>query len=418
MTTSRTALLLLPVLLLTACKGQGDAAKGGPPKGPSIVRIAIATPERVDRIVELTGTLSGLEEVTVSAEVDGRVERVAADLGDAVAQGAVLVQLADAEPRLRAAQAEAEYLQTLAKLGIDDGGLEGFVVTEAASVKRAKADDEEAKKNLERGEELTRRGLAAQGELDTLRTRARVTEAALQAAVEGARGDRASAMGKRAAAGLARKKVRDCAVGSPVKGLVARRHVSLGQYVKAGQSVMDVVIADPLRLRGEAPERYAGVLTAELPVAVRIDALGRTVEGKLSRVGPSISGTSRTFPVEALVPNDGALQPGLFARATVRVGADEEVFALPETAVATLAGVTKVYVEIDGKAAERRVTLLRKRGSDALVAGELKAGERVILTAIARLFDGAEVKVDEGPDVAPATPPAREATGGQPDKRG
>ncbi len=409
---------LLLLLLVASCRGQGDAAKGGAPKGPTIVRVAIATPERVDRLVELTGTLAGLEEVTVSAEVDGRVERVAADLGDAVAAGALLVQLADAEPRLRAAQAEAEYLQALAKLGIDDAGLEGFVLSQAAAVKRAMADDDEAKRNLERGEELARRGLAAQGELDTLRTRARVAEAALQASIEEARGNRASAMARRAAAGLARKKTRDCSVASPVKGLVARRHVSLGQYVKAGQPVMDVVISDPLRLRGEAPERYAGVLAAELPVAVRIDALERTVEGRISRVGPSISGTSRTFPIEALVANDGTLKPGLFVRATIRVGADEEVFSLPETAVASVAGVTKVYVELDGKAAERRVTLLRKRGSDALVAGELKAGERVILTAIARLFDGAEVKVDAGADVAPAAPAGGDAARGAPDKRG
>jgi hypothetical protein len=67
-----------------------------------------------------------------------------------------------------------------------------------------------------------------------------------------------------------------------------------------------------------------------------------------------------------------------------------------------VAGVTKVFVEEDGKARERPVQVLRKRGSDALLSGPLEAGDRVILTAIARLYDGAEVKVDE----TAAAPPA------------
>ena len=110
---------------------------------------------------------------------------------------------------------------------------------------------------------------------------------------------------------------------------------------------------------------------------------------------------------------DGKLKPGLFARARVVIGNDETVLAVPETAVSALAGVTKVFVLEDGVAKERKVDVLRKRGSDALVAGELKAGEQVIITGIARLFEGAEVKLDGAP--ASSSPPA---TDGVPPKRG
>jgi len=95
------------------------------------------------------------------------------------------------------------------------------------------------------------------------------------------------------------------------------------------------------------------------------------------------------------VPNpSGALKPGLFARARVRLGRSEQLVAVPETAVANLAGVIRVFVLEDGQARERKVHIVRKRGSDALLAGELKAGEQVILTGIARLHDGAPVQRD------------------------
>ena len=141
-----------------------------------------------------------------------------------------------------------------------------------------------------------------------------------------------------------------------------------------------------------------------------------------------MSPATRTFTVEVRVPDPGGrLKPGLFARAGIQVGRTEAVFAVPETAVASVAGVHKVFVEVGGKASARDVRLVRKRGGDALVVGvvctppalragstspregdatdcqptaPLSAGDRIIVTGVARLFDGVEVKVD-----APAEPP-------------
>ena len=389
-------------LAVAACGGKDPAAGGKGAKGPVVVRVGEARLERVDRVVEITGTLGGDEEVTVAAEGDGRVEAIAADLGDEVKAGGPLVKLAAQELRLRAEQARAEYQQALAQAGVDEGGLDSFAVEQHAAVRRAAADRAEAVRNLERGRELFKRQLAAQGELDALETHERVADAAYQSALETARSARATALARRAAWGLAKKKLDDATIASPVQGRVARRHVALGAYVKVGQPIADVVTVDPLKLRGEVAERYAGQVAPGMEVTVRVDAGAREVKGTIARVGPAIAASSRTFPVEANVANQGgALQPGAFARAEIRLGADEEVVAIAETAVSNVAGVTKVFVEANGKASERKVTLLRKRGSDALVAGDLAAGDRVILTGVARLFDGADVKVD-----APAPPPA------------
>ncbi|HWV39410.1 MAG TPA: efflux RND transporter periplasmic adaptor subunit [Vulgatibacter sp.] len=382
--------------LLLAFGCSGGKAPAARQSGPVQVQATVVQAERVEQVVELTGTLGGAEEVTVAAEVDGRVQKILADLGDRVDAGAPLLQLDAAELRFKVEQAESEYLQSLARLGIDSRNLDRFDPDGQADVRRAEADLAEAKRNLQRGAELASRGLLAEGELDTLATRERVAEAAHQKALEDARSNFALAKGRRASLGLARKKLADATISSPVKGAMARRMVALGDYVKAGQPVAIVVMTDPLKMHGEVPDRYAGRIGPGMPVEIELDESGLTFSGEVSRVGPLVSATSHTFPVEALFANgEGALQPGLFARARIRVGTEEEVFAIPETAISQVAGVNKIFVVEDGKARARPITILRKRGGDALLQGELRSGEQVVLTGIARMYEGAEVKVVE-----------------------
>src|SRR5687767_2266993 len=141
----RRTLVLVAMLLLGCGKsaspsGAAPGGGGGKPKGPAVVRVVEVKEEVTERVVEITGTLAGSEEVTVSAEVEGRVEKVAADLGDSIQRGGLLVQLQATQSRLLAEQAEAEYLQALAKLGVDDAGLDKVDPATIASVKRAEAD--------------------------------------------------------------------------------------------------------------------------------------------------------------------------------------------------------------------------------------------------------------------------------------
>jgi RND family efflux transporter MFP subunit len=392
------ALFLSLSLMVSACKGGGDAGApgGGKPGGPVVVRVAVARAEALPTALEFTGTLSGGEEVTVSAEVEAVVAEIVADMGDRVAAGDPLVRLNVEDLRLRAEQAEAEFQQARARLGTEPGR---FVPERTAAVRRAQADLEEARRELTRGEELRRREVSAPADLESLRTRVTMAEAALQSGVEDARAAAATANARRAAAEIARKRLRDAVIRAPIAGAVSRRLVAPGEYVKIGQAVARVVVTDPLKLQGEVPERHAGAVKVGLPVTVTSEALvGQTLSGTLTRVSPEVSVSSRTFTVEArLADPEGRWKPGMFARASIQTGTTESAFAVPETAVVNQAGVSKVFVEQDTKASAREVRLVRKRGGDALVTGPLTDGERVIVSGVARLFDGAEVKVDATP---------------------
>lgn len=393
--------------------GAAGGAGGKPPSKPLVVRTVTATLERVDRVIEITGSLAGAEEVTVSAEVEGRVDRVAADLGDVVKDGGVLVQLASQTPRLLAAQADADYAQALARVGVDDAGLDTAAKDQVSAVRRAAADRDEARRNLARVQELFDKKVASTADLDVARTRDAVADAALAAAGDDALANIAIAKSRRASLGLARKRLNDTTITSPVAGVVAARLVSLGELVKAGQPVARVVVSDTLKLRADVPERYADVVAKGLSLEVEAGPRDTKASGVISRTGPLVDAASRTFPVEAVFDNKGGtLKPGTFAKARVVTGVDEAVIAVPEVAVSSLAGVTKVFVVDDdaepARAVERRVTVLRKRGSDALVAGELKEGERVITTAIARLFQNAPIELEKATDEAKA-PAKKEA---------
>jgi RND family efflux transporter MFP subunit len=399
---------MLFLVLLAGCAGKGDGPGkgGGRPSGPVVVRTAPARPEMVEATVEISGTLAGAEEVTLAAEVEAPVEAIVADMGDRVKAGDPLVKLDVEDLKLRADQADAEHRQARARLGAAPGK---FEPESYAGVRRARADLDEAKRNLARGEELMRRDVSSAAELDALRTRVATAEAALQSALEDARGAVATVDARRAAAEMAKKRLRDAVIRSPVDGAVSKRLVAPGEYVKVGQAVARVVVTDPLKLTGEVPERYAGVVKPGAAVRAASDALpDQTLEGKLTRVAPDVNTSSRTFTVEAHIPDpEGRLKPGLFARAEIAVGGAEAVFAVPETAVVNVAGVVKVFVEEGGKANERKVRVVRKRGGDALVSGPVTAGERVIVTGVARLFDGAEVQVDAGGGAAPASEAAK-----------
>lgn len=406
------ALPPLVIALALGCGGSAPpSAMGGGPGGPGgkggkpvTVRAVLVKEERVERVVELTGTLRGTEEVVVSAEVDGRVERVAADLGDTVKAGATLIALARETPRLQVAQADADYATALARAGTDDAGLDTATPEAVAAVRRAAADRDDAVLNLKRITELSQKGVASQSELDSAKAREQIAQAAQAAARDDAAANIATARARRAALGLTKKRLADTLIGSPVDGVVAERLVGLGELVKPTQPVMRVVQTNPLKLRGDVPERYADVIKKDLTLDLDVDALKITARGVIARVGPAVDGDSRTFPIEAEFNNDdGRLKPGAFARARVVIGEDELVFAVPETAISNVAGVARVYVVDDDQAADRRVQVLRKRGSDALITGDLKAGDRVIVTAIARLFPGAPITIDDGP---PPSPPA------------
>ena len=172
--------------------------------------------------------------------------------------------------------------------------------------------------------------------------------------------------------------------------------VSAGEYVRAGTPLFDLVADHPLKLRGDVPERFAQELAVGQPVQIKVDAYPEVLfEGRLARVSPAANPENRSITVEAVVDNpDRRLKPGFFANASIVTRADDEAVVVPETAVISFAGVTKLFVVRDGVAYERHVRTGTRddQGLIEIVEG-LHADEVVATSGLSKLENGAPVTI-------------------------
>ena len=396
-------ILLLAILLLAlplyGCERNTSAAKDKKQPGgdaPLPVTVAPVRTQRVPRTVEFVGTLYANEEVTVSSEVDGRLASIAADLGDRVSHGQTLAKIHDAEFRLAIRQTEGNLKEILAKLGLAKTPPPGLDVSQTSLVVKAKAELDDAQATLKRTKTLYDRQLIAAQEYDSAQTRARTAMAMYKNSLEEARALAANAYAKEAQLETARKKLRDTVIGAPLTGSISKRFVSSGEYVKTGTPLFTIVADHHLKLRGMIPERFAPRVQTGQPVEIRVDSSPETVfKGALTRISPSSEVTSRSFPIEALVENpDRRLKPGFFARATITTHIDPNALTVPQQALVSFAGITKVFVVENDVAHERIVqTGVRAGANEVEIIFGLKPGELVGISGLTRLTDGATVKV-------------------------
>ena len=299
------------------------------------------------RLVNFVGTLYGNEDVTLSSQVEGQIKSLSADLGDHVDAGQVLAQIEDDQWRARLREAEA----TLAK---------------------ARADEA-------RGRQLVDRKVISPQEYESMKTLVEVAQA---------QRDTLTVM------------IRHARVDAPISGAVARRFVSSGEYVHPGSQLFSLVAEDPLKLRGDVPERFAHELQVGQSVQVRVDAFPNAAfTGQLARISPASNPENRSMAVEAIVDNhERMLKPGFFANAAVVTRTDDRALLVPQEAVITFAGVTKLFVIQTGVARERRVQT-GTRGSGGLVeiTEGLAPDELVATSGLTRLEDGVAVTVREPP---------------------
>src|SRR3954463_16240211 len=111
------AVLLGCLLLSTGCTRQ-QPVQAKLDTGPIQVKAGTVAARDVRRVVQSIGTLYPFDETIVSAEIEGRVTDVNADLGDQVAKGQLLVKISDEEQRYLLAQNEAQLRMALERLGL------------------------------------------------------------------------------------------------------------------------------------------------------------------------------------------------------------------------------------------------------------------------------------------------------------
>ena len=365
-------------LTFTACRATETAAPAAEVRSTASVSVAPVSGVDEPVIIEATGSFQADESSDVAPDSSGRVTATPVDVGQYVRRGAVLIRIqgVDANLRLdetRAAEARAE-----------------------ANLKLAESQNALAQTTAERHVALLARGLVAQTAADEARTQA-------ESATNGVLVARASVAQARAQRALAEKAVADVVVYAPFDGYISQRGVSVGEFVQPSTAVVTLLRIDPLRLQLMIPSVQASSIQTGQTVTARVDAYpGKLFEGRITAMNPLIAAESRSFLVEARVPNPGALlKPGMFAVTSIQQGRTERALVVPKRAVIEDVNTNsyRVYVVDTDNTARLRVVQLAARQAQSdttkLLTG-IKEGERVATSNLAELYDGARVSIAGG----------------------
>lgn len=391
----RWSLTILALAFFSGCARQAPVTAAKDSTGPVPVRVTAVSTREVRRVVESVGTMFPYDEALISAEVEGRVDEVLADLGDHVAKGQVMVRISDEEQKYLVAQNEAQLRQSLERLGLKNENDRVADIRETPEVRRAQADLFDAEQNFTRVRSLVEQGIASRRDLDQGQARYDAMRAAYDATLNQTRNLMQEVQRFRAILDLQRKKLRDTTVRAPFDAFVKERQVTAGQYVRANSPLMSLVKTDPVRLRIEVPERMAPWIEIGQRAEVQVEAFeGRLFEGKVWRIAPTVDQAKRTFIVEALIANpSGELKPGSYARARLATGKSERIRLVPREAVNYVFGSNKVYVVKNNVVEARDVKLGDQYDQNVEILEGLQDGEWLATTQVNRLDTGTRVVV-------------------------
>jgi RND family efflux transporter MFP subunit len=389
------ALIIASASLAAAGCGRADTADAQSREGaPKRIATAVVVKDSVRRAVDVVGTLTAVDQVTVSSEADGTVRAVLADLGDRVKAGQVLVELDREKQQYTFEQQQAALARALAQYGAPDAD-HLPPIEQTPDVQKARAELVQAQQSMTRANELFSHTLISQQQFDDAKTAVQSKQASYDAALQNARNLGASIQASQATAKLAGRQLRDTSIRAPFDGYVEKRLVNLGELVKAQMPVMGIVRLDPLKVTAELPERMAPWITSGRPVALHVDAYkDRTFTGTVTRISPVVNTATRAFPFEAAVPNsDAALKPGTFARVHVESGKVDDILTLPYAALQYRYGVNRVFVVRGDRLSARELQVGERLGDRIEISSGVKEGEPVAITDVDTLSDGVLVAV-------------------------
>lgn len=376
---SRPAAALAAALFVSGCGSGANTAQ----EQRIPVTIAVARQRSFSSTIELSGTLSAVQSVTVGAASPGRLVSVDVRVGDAVTTGQLLAQV-DA----------SQYAAQLS-------GARAGAVAASDSQRAAQAQLEQARSRLDLARTTAARmsTLYAQGaiskqqqdETQSSLAAARAGVSQAQAALSAAAGLTAQARAGVTAAGVP---LANATVTAPFSGIVTQKFVEQGAVVGPGSPIVTVQNVRDLELDTALAEDDAAGVVPGMPLRVRVDALhGASVPARIRTVVPSENPALRSVTVRVAVAPVPGLLPGMFARVFVP-GVPHVGVGVPSGALVTRAGQTGVFVVSDNVASFVPVQAGASGNGMVEVRG-LRAGTRIAVSGIERLTDGATISISE-----------------------
>ncbi|QDT00265.1 efflux RND transporter periplasmic adaptor subunit [Adhaeretor mobilis] len=316
-----------------------------------------------------TGTLEARVQTTISPKISGRIVEVLADQGDRVETGELLVRLDDEELNRQVAIAEANVDAATAA-----------IVLLTADKNRAAAIHDQAKKNHDRTQSLVSQN-AVSGEVvdravESLTVAAAGNSRAVAAITEGQK----ELVAAEKTLEYHRTILHDTHIHAPYEGLIVGRNREPGDVVVPGSDILTLISTDDLWISAWVDETEMARLQMDQPARVVFRSEpAKTYPGQIARIGKEADRETREFIVDVRVlelPTNWAV--GQRAEAYIQITNKDDVLLLPPSAIVRRKDVEGVFINLDGVAKWRPVSL-GVRGRDAAEVLEgLAAGDLVI----------------------------------------
>ncbi len=333
------------------------------PKQPVPVESAAAARRALRETIVYPGSVAADETVSIAPRISGIIRDIHVDFGDFVSAGDPLVTIDDAEFVERQKQAQAT------------------VRLAEAQLKKSEAQLEFMRRDFERAQQEAAAGVAMLQELDT--KRAARDSAAADVEVSGAQLERTIAVLEEAQLNVA-----DTRILSPLSGWVQERVTDPGALASPAAPILTIVDIDPAQVVVYIPERELQLAEKGRPATVTTRA-NEVFEGRISRVAPSLSMSTRTTELVVEVPNpDHDLRPGMSADVTLIAREAPDALAIPLAAVIFQQGSTFAFLIEGGLAHLVPIEIGIEEEEYVEVIRGLDEGDRVVVQGQYLLKDG------------------------------
>ena len=306
------------------------------------VRLKEIKPETLKIQTTYVGSLLPNQRVLMRSQIDGVIENINFEEGDEITKEKKLIDISTKE------------LQLKLKIAIADSNL--------------------AEINIKRDEKLASSNLISSSQLDQTRTRA-----------ESARLNKE----------LARISLKKSLISSPLDGTVKTRHVKVGEFVRKGDKLVEILDLSRVIVKVNIPELEILEIKIGQKVEIALYIMEEIIfSGEVKNIGLEADSNNRTFPVEIHVSNsERMLRPGMLARSTFTKSIDDEQIVIPRHTILEKERGRVVYVFDKGKVFQRDIQVGLSQKDQVQVIKGLKKGELIVVEGHNKLSDGEEVNV-------------------------
>ena len=323
--------------------GAPQPAAAAPKAPPGIfVEATKVSLVKLPQSLTAVGSLRSDETIVVRPEIAGRVAQISFREGEHTTKGSVLVRLDSS--------------------------------VQQADLERAKANLVLSKSKFDRAVELRNQGFLSSQAKDEAENNLKVAQADVE---------------------LMQARLDKTTIRAPFSGTIGLRQVSIGDYVKEGQDMVNLESLDPLKVDFRVPELALSQVKDGQTLQVALDALpDRVYDGRVYAINPLIDANGRSIVIRAHVANkDGKLRPGMFARVRLFTSGSKDTMVVPEESLFPVGDDKYVYKVVDKKATRQKVEIGQRREGKVEIVNGLAPEDVVVTAGVIKLREGAAVSI-------------------------